>query len=234
MKKLFLFLILTIALFNLTGCIDNKKTMSTDALKFKEEYESLNGTFNSSGKEYRAISISEDNPMIYKEAEDIIEMINNKETFAVYFGFNSCPWCRSVVPTLIEVAKNVEIEKIYYVDVKEIRDVIEINETGELETIKKGTDGYYQLIDLLKDVLKDYSITDSNGNKIFANEKRIYAPNVVILIDGVAEKLESGISEKQTNSYMELTNEIKEDTYNKYSQILEYLYAKENTCDAGC
>lgn len=239
-RKKLIISILIVALIMLGGILifqnfNNEKTTNEDAIKFKEEYESLNGETNKSNdKEYRKVSIPKDNPFIYKEAEDIVEMINNKETFAVYFGFDSCPWCRSVVPTLTEVAKDVEIEKIYYVDVKEIRDTIEINDNGELETTKEGTDGYYELIELLGDVLSDYTLTDSDGNTVSANEKRIYAPNVVVVIDGVAEKIESGISDKQTDGYMELTDEMKEDTYNKFETILDYLYTKQHTCDKAC
>lgn len=239
-KKLVICFIL-IAIIILVGGIfvfqnfNREKVTNKDAIKFKEEYESLNEKINeNNGKEYRSISISEDNPFIYKEADDIVEMINNKETFAVYFGFNSCPWCRSVIPSLIEVAKDTEVEKIYYVDVKEIRDTIEMNDNGELETTKEGTDGYYKLIELMKNVLSDYTITDSNGNKVPTGEKRIYAPNVVIVIDGVAEKLESGISEQQTDGYMELNDEIKKDTYSKFESILEYMYVKQHTCNEGC
>ena len=240
-KKKLIISIMLIAIIILVGSLfalqnsNEEKTNNEDAIKFKEEYESLNGEVNEKNdKEYRELSISKDNPFIYKEADDIVEMINNEATFAVYFGFNSCPWCRSVIPTLIEVAKDTEIEKIYYVDVKEIRDTIEINDNGELETTKEGTDGYYKLIELLGDVLSDYTLTDSDGNKISANEKRIYAPNVVIVVDGKAEKMESGISDKQIDGYMELTDEIKEDTYNKFENILEYMYVKQHTCDDAC
>lgn len=235
-KKILVISIIVIVIAVLVGIYySNKEKLSNeDAIKFKEEYEFLNGKINeSNGKEYRDISISEDNPFVYKEAGDIVEMMNNKETFAVYFGFDSCPWCRSVIPTLIEVAKDMNIEKIYYVDVKDIRDTIEIND-GKLETTKKGTDDYYKLIELLDNVLSDYTLTDSDGNKVSTNEKRIYAPNVVVVKDGKAKKLESGISEKQTDAYMELTDEIKEDTYKKYTSVLEYMRENQNTCDAGC
>ena len=239
MKKKILFVLIAIVIiiggilvFNI---LNTKKENNKDAIKFKEEYESLNGEVNEkSGKEYRELSISKDNPFIYKGADDIVEMINNKETFAVYFGFNSCPWCRSVLPTLIEVAKDVEIDEIYYVDVKEIRDTIEINDNGELETTKEGTDGYYELIELLGNVLADYTLTDAEGNKVSTDVKRIYAPNVVIVVDGQAEKIETGISDKQTDGYMELTDEITADTYNKFESILEYLYVKQHTCDEAC
>ena len=237
-KKILLMLIAIVVIIGgvlVFNHFNTEKESNKDAIQFKEEYESLNGEVNEkNNKEYRNLSISKDNPFIYKEVDDIVEMINDQETFAVYFGFNSCPWCRSVLPTLIEVAKDTEIDKIYYVDVKEIRDTIEINESGELETTKQGTEGYYELIELLGNVLNDYTLTDSEGNKVSTNEKRIYAPNVVIVVDGVAEKIETGISEKQTDGYMELTDEIKDDTYNKFESILEYMYVKQHTCDEAC
>ncbi len=51
----------------------------TDSIKFKEEYEALNGTKNSNGQQIRSILIDEDNPLIYAEAKDIVSMIENKE-----------------------------------------------------------------------------------------------------------------------------------------------------------
>ena len=56
---------------------DNKEI--TDSIRFKEEYESLNGTIREKdGKTIRSISITENNPMIYKTAEELVNMINNK------------------------------------------------------------------------------------------------------------------------------------------------------------
>lgn len=195
---------------------------SSDSIKFKEEYESLNNTVNeSNNKKYRSISISKNNPFKYKEAEDIADMIENGETFVVYFGYNSCPWCRSVLPTLIEVAKDLKIDTIYYVDVKNIRDTIVLNDNGTLETIKEGTDGYYRLIKLLDNVLSDYTLTDSNGDIVSAKEGRIYAPNIVKVVDGKAVGLTTGVSESQNDGYMELTSEMINETYSKFEDILK-------------
>ena len=69
MKKLFLFLIVCLLL--ITGCKDK----NSDAYKFKQEYESLNGTVSASGKQIREIIIEDNNPMIYKTADEIVEMI---------------------------------------------------------------------------------------------------------------------------------------------------------------
>ena len=67
MKKRFIFILfILIGLFVITGCSNNK-----DSLKFKEEYESLNGTKTSySDSNYRSVNISKRNPFVYSTAYD--------------------------------------------------------------------------------------------------------------------------------------------------------------------
>lgn len=215
-RKIFTIGMLIVALFMFCAC-----TNKSDAIKFKEEYESLNHTKSEkSGKTIRSIKIAKDNPFIYKSDKDIVDAINNEESFIVYFGFNDCPWCRSIVPSLIESAKDNKVEEIYYVDVKEIRDVMVLKDS-RLTTETKGTDAYYELTNLLRDVLSDYTITDEEGNSINTGAKRIYAPNIVKVEKGKAVKLISGISEKQTDPYMELTEEIKKDMDEKFNDFFK-------------
>lgn len=212
----------------------NKSLSETDAIKFKTEYESLNGV-TKNDKTIRSITIPDDNPFVYQTADEIVEKINNKETFAVYFGFPNCPWCRSVIPTLIEVAKQQKVDKIYYVDVKDIRDTMELDEKNNPITTKKGSDGYYKLTEVLEEVLEDYTLTDKNKNTVKTGTKRIYAPNIVSIINGKATKLTTGISSKQTDAYMELTDEIKNDTKNQITEVLEEFTGNGGTCDPlGC
>lgn len=229
-----LLLLIVICLFTLTACNNNSKKNieETDATKFKEEYEKLNGiTREKDGKTIRTIEIATDNPFKYKTADDIVQSINNKETFIVYFGFNDCPWCRSVVPTLIEVSKDLEIDNIYYVDVKEIRDTIQLDSNNKAITKTKGSDGYYKLLESLDDVLEDYELTTDDGEKIKTGEKRIYAPNIIVVVNGKPLKLTSGVSSKQTDAYMELSDDIKEDMYNNIKEILELAIDTKSSCD---
>ncbi len=231
-KKCFAIILLVIMLLIFTGCSNKKQTELTDADRFKEEYEGLNGQSNTNGKEYRSVEISDSNPFVYASAEEIVEKIDNQETFAVYFGFKSCPWCRSIISTLIEVAKDNAVNKIYYVDVIDIRDTLEINDKGEVVTSKKGTDGYYQLLEKLDNVLNDYTLTNKSNKTVKTGEKRIYAPNVVTIVKGEAKSLESGISEKQTDAYQDLTKEMVNETYSKFEKILEDV--KIEACSVGC
>jgi len=225
-KTLIIFLLL-LTIFSLTAC-NNKEI--TDNIKFKTEYESLNGKKTKDGKTIRTIKINKNNPIIYKEAKDIIEMINNNETFIVYFGFAECPWCRSVVPTLIEVADKFKLEEVYYVDVLNIRDQLSIDENNNIIEEKSGTKDYQELLKLLDPVLSEYSLTDHNGNKINTNRKRIYAPNVVSIINGKIEQLETGISSLEKDPYMKLTKKMKKETYNKFKCQIKCIIDSKNTC----
>ena len=66
----------------------------------------------------------------------------------------------------------------------------------------------------MNDVLSDYDIKDDNDKKLNVNEKRIYAPNVVAVIDGKATSLTTGLSDRQTDAYMELSNDLLDEMYN--------------------
>lgn len=212
------------------GC-DKEVKQETDALKFKEEYESLNGAVRDKDKKViRSISIPSDNPMVYISTKDLIDAILNDETFVVYFGFSDCPWCRSVVPTLIDVAKDNSLGEIYYVDVKDIRDTLSIVD-GEVVTSKKGSDDYYKLLGLLDNVLSDYILYDSEGNPVNTGKKRIFAPNVVSVVNGEAKELETGISETETDAYMELTDEMIKETYNKFKCSIKCVTENKNSCN---
>ena len=101
MHKIKFLLLIILSVFLITGC---KKD---DAILFKEEYEGLNDNSN-----YRAVSIPEDNPIVYISDTELAEKIENKEDMVVYFGFNRCPWCRSIIENLFKVTSNLKIEKV--------------------------------------------------------------------------------------------------------------------------
>jgi len=229
MKKIITILLLICCI---TACAKEpvKETL-TDAQKFKEEYESINGEVREKdGKTVRSVNINEDNPIIYKSAEEIVEMINNKETFVVYFGFKDCPWCRSMVTTLIEVAKDLNVSKVYYVDVKEIRDTLSVSEDGKLEVINDGTEAYKELLTKLDKVLDDYSLVDKKGKKVETHEKRIYAPNVVAIENGVAIKKVEGISDLQKDAYEQITEEMKIEMYEQLECVMKCIIINTNAC----
>lgn len=210
-------------------------TTVTDAYKFKNEYESVNDQETSSGKKIRNLTIADNNPFVYKTPEELVKMIEDKKTFVVYFGFSTCPWCRSVINSLVDASLEKDVKKIYYVDVKEIRDKFELNDNNEAVRTKEGTEAYYKLLELLNPVLQDYSPLTYETKKgktkeVKIDEKRIYAPNVVIVKNGEAISLETGIVEELTDPYMELTDEIKCEIKEAFACMFDKLASEENTC----
>lgn len=233
MKKKILLIIILVASILLTIFIlkpFNKEEI-TDNIKFKEEYEKLNNKDNIN------VTINENNPFIYSNASNIIKRINNKETFVIYFGFNKCPYCRTILPILIEVSEYLEVDKIYYVDIFNIRDTIIINDDNELETAKEGTKEYNELLEILNDVLEDYTLKDKEGNTVSTDKKRIYAPSIVTVVEGEIIDLETGISD-DFDIDKELSKEDKQGIYDKFYKILDDYIIRESMCgveeDTGC
>ena len=213
--RLFLIAFLVLGIF---GC-DNKKTKepTESSLAFKKEYEALNGKTNASGKEHRNLNINEVNPFEKTTTEELIKKIEAGETLYVYFGDPLCPWCRSVLEKAIEVANEKGIDKIYYIKIWDdegneiLRSKYTLNKKNKPELVTPATDDYYTLLKIFKDLLSDYKLTTSDGKEVNIGEKRIYAPNFIYVENGVAKKLVEGISDKQTDSRGELTEEILQD-----------------------
>ena len=213
MKKIYVFLLVIICL-SLTAC---GKKINIDSLRFKLDYENLNGEVNASGKEHRTIKIDEDNPYEEITTKELLKKIENKETFYVYFGDPLCPWCRSVLEKSIEVAKESKVKKIYYIQIWDyngneiLRSKYSLDKNNKLVLEKEGTEDYYKLLEVFNDLLKDYTLTTKDNKKVEVGEKRIFAPNYIYVKGGEAVKLVTGISDKQTDSRQELTTELLED-----------------------
>ena len=229
MKKIFITLLV---LFALTGCLgitNEKKT----GKEFKDDYEEINNQKNKSGKIHREVTLSEYNRFVEVKPEKIVELIENKETFYVYFGSRLCPWCRSVIEKADEVSRLNDIDKIYYVDIWDdegneiFRDKYEINENGELVKTVEGVKEYSYLLDKFSGLLRDYEVT-SNDKTISTGEKRIYAPNFVYIENGVAKKLITGKSDLQKDSREKLTDQMLKDEEKAFEDFFT------NACSDAC
>ena len=231
MKKIFVLLLFVVVL---TGCFNKAEDKDAEAAKaFKESYESLNGK-ERNGKEYRTVTINEKNPFYEVNASYILDLIDKEETFYVYYGDKQCPWCRSVIEKAIEVANNNGIDKIYYVAIWDddhnevVRDVYKLDDNNKPVLNTEGTDTYKQLLEKFDKVLSDYTLKDSNGNKIPVGEQRIYAPNFIYVEKGVPIRMTEGISEKQTGAFDELTEEILKDEEEMFNDFFK------TYCDDQC
>lgn len=222
MKKILFVSLIALSLV-MTGCKKDNKL----ALEFKNDYEELNGKENASGKIHRTITISKDNKFEEVKPSEVLKKIENKESFYVYFGSRLCPWCRSVIEKADEISRNKKISKIYYVDVWDdegteiFRDKYELVD-GELKQTFEGAKEYKKIMNSInQDLLRDYTLTDTEGNIIEVGEKRIYAPNFVYFEKGKGIRLTNGKSEKQTDAREELTKEMLKDEENVFNEFFK-------------
>ena len=220
-KNILLIIVLLIGLFGITGCEQKEET---DAEKFKKEFEAINNEVIDKHN-VRDLTIDEENPMIYKSAKEIVDMIDNKKTFIVFFGYNDCPWTRSMVETLIDVSKDYSIDHIYYVDIKRIRDVKYIDKNGNIKTKSKGSKYYYELLNRLDIVLEEYKIDD-----VSMEEKRIESPTVIAITNGKPLEKTRGISDDQKDPYQKITKKMKNNMYKKMECLAKCVNEASTTC----
>lgn len=219
MKKI---IILLITLVLLTSCAKKE----TDANKFKKEYENKNSEEIIAGENYRKLDISKSNPFVYSSGDEIVNKIENKETFYVYIGSSKCPWCRSVIEKFIEIANLNNIDKVYYIDIwgddheEILRDKYTLDENNKPQKTVAGTESYYKLLNYFDEFLTDYTLTTAKGKIVKVGEKRIFAPTFVYIEEGTVKKLVTGISDKQTTYNAELTNEILDDEAKTFKEFL--------------
>ncbi len=134
MKKFITSTVIVLTLLLLvTGC--NKTKNLTDSEKFKEEYESLNKKDNGEVN-YINVKINKENPIVYTTPKEVIDKINNKDLFVVYFGDSKKNENRQIVESLLESAKEKEVDKIYYIDTRKYA-----NELDDLKSLLKEISG---------------------------------------------------------------------------------------------
>lgn len=182
---------------------------------FKLDYESLNGQKNKNDKEYRVVEISADNPFVYSNEEEITNLLDSNESFYLYVGDKLCPWCRSSIESAIRIAKEKNIDKIYYLDIwddegNEIFRDKYVVEDGNLKQVIKGTVLYQRLIEDFKEFLKDYTLK-SDDITYEVNEKRIFAPSYFYIENGKLLRFTEGTSKNQSSAYQELNETIVSD-----------------------
>ena len=181
-------LILLICLL-LVGCgvKENNPTDVNDISKFKEEYELLNET---SVK----MDINGKAKLEYLDSQEVIDLLENK-TGIIYFGFPACPWCRNIIPVLLNVSVDNNY-KVYYFNPKELRGTNDEN------------------FNKIMNILDEYLQTNSEG------KKTLYVPDVYFVKDGNIVGHHLGSVDSQTNPYDILNDSQKQELYNIYNDLL--------------
>lgn len=226
-------LLVIIMVLVLTAC----NSRESDAIKFKKEYEVLNGKKSENGKNtIKSLKISKNNPIKYATYDEVIDVIK-KGTGIIYLGYPECPWCRSAIPVLLESAKDYKIDTIYYINMLKERDYYEVKD-GKLVYKKdddgkymKGTKGYFKLLKALDSELDEYVIED-DGKKYDVKEKRIYVPLIIFVNDGKIIGTHLSTVDTQESGYDELTKEEYDELNGIYANYIKELV--NNYCDEAC
>lgn len=185
------------------------ETSITDAERFQQEYTAQNRKLDDHFRIMRTLDINQENPMCYSSFKDVLQRLDNQESFYVYFGFSKCPWCRAFVSPMLTAAKECDVSQILYVNIYTSRDLY-ILKKGRPVQLSSGDAGYHELLQRFDTLLSDYTLTDAKGQEIAVGEKRIYAPSLIRVQDGKAVQIYTG-SSKLLNAYDEITDDTLED-----------------------
>lgn len=178
-----------------------------DSRKFKEEYEALNGTLASSnGEKYNAVNIPEENPIKYVDLQELINIINSDEEAYIYMSSADCLYCRATIEILLQVVKDLGVERIYYYDLSE---GMTIDSTESEEKVQEITN-----------ILIEKGLVTRKDDG--SNSWRI--PLVAKTKSGevLSKTIGTGVvyNDDQTK-YSELTKEQKQEVYNEYYELLK-------------
>ena len=145
-RKLSVFFIIAIAVLGtivIYKHFDKQQVDNKSVTKFSDEY----------------TLVDKNNVFVYSNIDEVANMLENG-TGIVFMAFPECPWCQRYAVYLNEVAKDLDIEKIYYYNI--------------LEDRKNNTETYQKIVSLIQDYLQ----YDDEGNK------KIYVPAVISLNKG--------------------------------------------------
>lgn len=188
-KKVFIIIIIILIILGI-GCFC---LYQNDSIRFKYSYEYINMIEYSNGKKIK-INIPYDNRIKYLDSDEVLTYLKEK-TGIFYFGYNSCPWCRNIVPVLIDTVKENNIDTIYYIDTHKLN----------LSYIKE------ELFNFLGENLR----LDDKGNKVLA------VPDVYFIKDGNIVGHHLGTVDSYHNPYNKMTTKQKEELKNIYQNLIE-------------
>ena len=141
-----------------------------DSLRFKTEYEALNDELNAEGAHrYTQVAIDKANAIDYLTYEELIDFICNQSGL-LYFGRPGCPWCRLLIPIMLDYAKE-EGVTIYYYDIEKDR--------------TENSPEYQRILSLLGEYLPTDTVTQKEDDPDFNPDlKRVVLPQLFFLKEG--------------------------------------------------
>ena len=229
MKKKVIIIVSVILVMSVMGLIliflkndEPINSLTDDEIRFKEEYEKLNGVDSSDNILLKTIEIDSDNNVKYVTDGEIVKLLTNG-TNVIYFGWADCNWCRTILPVLIPTLKENSIDTLYYYDFKDLRDAY-LNEDEEKSII------YENIISVIGDRIE----TTYDENDLRSGEKKILAPTVVFIKNGEFIGLHSKTVDSHIDANEELSLEESMELKQKYLNYIDIMNANVCVTDEGC
>ena len=202
----------------------------TDAVKFKKQFEDVNSLDNPfTDEKYIEIYIDEDNPFIYKTGKEIVDILNN-ESAIIFMGYPESNLTRVFLPIFIDVLKDNNINKVYYLDILEIRDLYKYSGSIVPELVHEGTNAYYEIVKFLNDYLDRYYVNDPDGNRYDTAVKRINTPTIVTIKAGSVLDYYFGVGSNHDEEHAT----INEEEQTNLKKSLEEIVKKYKTATEIC
>ncbi|GHU71629.1 hypothetical protein AGMMS49992_05970 [Clostridia bacterium] len=173
-----------------------KTAPDSDYERFRQEYERDNGQTSPSGEDvYQTITIPASMNVTMTDEAGIRALLSCG-TGILYLGFPECPWCRTLVPVLIEAMKSTEYPgELYYYNARQDRANLSRKPDGSITTECEGSALYKFLLDTLDEYLGPYEGLDE------PNIKRIYFPTTVFVKCGCIASVHLNTLDSQEDGY---------------------------------
>jgi hypothetical protein len=150
------------------------------------------------------------NIFVYRNASETADILARGRGI-VFIGFKECPWCQVYAVYLQEAAREMEIDKIYYCDIKQDRE--------------NNSEGYRKIIGVLEGYLQ---YDDEGRPRLYVPDVSVVSRGRIITRDFETSKETLGYGTPQEYWNGERVNALKE-RLRKGIDILKQIIA--NTCE---
>ncbi|HAX72325.1 MAG TPA: hypothetical protein DCY20_02240 [Firmicutes bacterium] len=158
----------------------------------------LVGCYSQDEKSYEGLDEYENlskNPVVQTVKFDQAKSLLTEGSGVLILSYSACPWCQSAMPVVDEVAKELSLDHVYYLNVKELTREGENNE-------------YDQLVELLRDHL-----VVENGEPV------MYVPDVFAVKQGEIVGHHLGTTDEHDANEREMTDAEKEELVKIYTEL---------------
>lgn len=145
------------------------------------------------------------NMLVSSDVDDVIDSINNNDTFIAVFGYSSCPDCRIAIPAFLEKTYQYDkdSEKIKYIDTR----------ANPSWTSNMDIDDYDKLVALVGDRFTK----DEDG------KAHMQVPFIMFVNNGlITNTIEGFEGIQQTDDTEELTDELKDEYAEAISEWMNF------------